>query len=99
MRKLMMKMSVSVDGFVSGPNGEADWIFKSSDEASKAWIVEQTWKAGLIIMGRKSFEVMGPYWPTATGPFAAQMNEIPKAAFTKKGFKGHLCSQNTTGYF
>jgi dihydrofolate reductase len=41
----------------------------------------------VIIMGRKSFEVMASYWPTATGPFAAPMNEIPKAVFTKKGFK------------
>jgi dihydrofolate reductase len=39
-------------------------------------------------MGRKSFEEMGPYWPTATGPFAGPMNEIPKAVFTQKGFKG-----------
>ena len=39
-------------------------------------------------MGRKSFEVLAAYWPTATGPFAAPMNEIPKALFTKKGFKG-----------
>jgi dihydrofolate reductase len=39
-------------------------------------------------MGRKSFENMAPYWPIATGPFAAPMNEIPKALFTKKGFKG-----------
>jgi dihydrofolate reductase len=39
-------------------------------------------------MGRKSFEGMAPYWPTATGPFAAPMNEIPKAVFTQKGFKG-----------
>jgi dihydrofolate reductase len=31
---------------------------------------------------------MAPYWPTATGPFAAPMNNIPKALFTKKGFKG-----------
>jgi dihydrofolate reductase len=88
MRKLIMKMSVTVDGFVSGPNGEADWIFKSSDEASRAWVLEQTWEAGLIIMGRKSFEAMAPYWPTAPGPFAAPMNEIPKAVFTQKGFKG-----------
>jgi dihydrofolate reductase len=88
MRKLMMKMSISVDGLVGGPNGEADWIFKSSDEASRAWAVERSWEAGLIIMGRKSFEVMAPYWPTATGPFAAPMNDIPKALFTKKGFKG-----------
>jgi dihydrofolate reductase len=88
MRKLIMKMSISVDGFVCGPNGEKDWVFKSSDETSRAWAVGQTWEADLIIMGRKSFESMAPYWPTATGPFAAPMNKIPKAVFTKKGFKG-----------
>ena len=88
MRKLMMKMNISVDGFVSGPNGEFDWVFRSSDETSRASAVERFWEAGLIIMGRKSFEGMAPYWPTATGPFAAPMNEIPKAVFTQKGFKG-----------
>ena len=31
---------------------------------------------------------MAPYWPTAPEPFATPMNEIPKAVFTKKGFKG-----------
>jgi dihydrofolate reductase len=88
MRKLMMKMSFSVDGFVGDPNGGNDWVFRSSDETSRAWSVGQSWEAGLIIMGRKSFENMAPYWPTASGPFAAPMNEIPKAVFTKKGFAG-----------
>jgi len=87
MRKLIMKMSISVDGFVGGPNGENDWVFRSSDEASREWSLGQVADAGLIIMGRKSFEIMAPYWPTATGPFAAPMNEIPKALFTQKGFK------------
>lgn len=90
MRKLILKMSVSIDGFVGGPQGEADWIFKSSDEESRAWAVDRSWEAGLIILGRKSFEVMAPYWPTATGPFAAPMNEIPKAVFTQNGFKPSL---------
>lgn len=87
MRKLIMKMSISLDGFVSGSNGENDFIFKTGDPESLAWSIEQSSEAGLIIMGRKSFELMAPYWPTATGPFAAPMNEIPKAVFTKKGFK------------
>jgi dihydrofolate reductase len=90
MRKLIMKMSITVDGFVAGANGEANWIFKSSDEESRAWVVARTWEASLIIMGRKSFEAMAPYWPTATGPFAAPMNEIPKGVFTKNGFKNSL---------
>src|SRR5882757_3628600 len=88
MRKLIMKMSTSVDGFVGGPNGETDWVFRSSDETSRAWVIEHSFDAGLIIMGRKSFEAMAPYWPTATGPFAAPMNEIPKAVFTEKGYAG-----------
>ena len=89
-------MSISLYGFVSGPNGENDWIFKTGDEESLAWSVEQSREAGLLIMGRKSFEIMAPYWPTATGPFAAPMNEIPKALFTKKGFKGIDPGQPTT---
>ncbi len=96
MRKLMMKMSVSVDGFVSDANGGNDWIFKTGDKESLAWSVGSARQAGLIIMGRKSFEGMAPYWPTATGPFAAPMNEIPKAVFTKKGFKGIDPGQMTT---
>jgi dihydrofolate reductase len=88
MRKLRMKMSISVDGFVGGANGENDWVFKTGDEESKAYSVGVIREAGLIIMGRKSFEGMAPYWPTATGPFAGPMNEIPKALFTKKGFAG-----------
>jgi dihydrofolate reductase len=88
MRKLMMKMSVSVDGLVSGANGEIDWIFQTGDEASTAWTVGLCREAGLHIMGSKTFQDMASYWPTATGPFAAPMNEIPKALFTKKGFKG-----------
>jgi dihydrofolate reductase len=88
MRKLIMKMSMSVDGFVAGVNGEKDWIFKTGDEQSKAWAVGQSRDAGLIIMGRKSFEVMAPYWPTSTDAYAPSMNEIPKAVFTKKGYKG-----------
>jgi dihydrofolate reductase len=87
MRKLIMKMSLSIDGFVGDLNGKNDWIFKSSDPESQAWAAGLIREAGLIIMGSKSFQVMRSYWPSATGAFAAPMNEIPKAVFTQKGFK------------
>jgi dihydrofolate reductase len=83
-----MKMSISIDGFVADINGKADWIFRSSDETSRAWSLERSYDTDLIIMGRKSFENMSPYWPTAPGPFAAIMNEIQKGVFTKSGYKG-----------
>jgi len=88
MRKLIMKMSASLDGFVGGPHGENDWIFRSSDEASRAWSLEAVQQAGLLVVGRKSFESWVNFWPTAPGPFAAPMNELPKAVFTQqKGYK------------
>jgi riboflavin biosynthesis pyrimidine reductase len=33
---LIVKMAMSLDGFVGGPNCEADWLFRSSDEESTA---------------------------------------------------------------
>ncbi|PWV54043.1 dihydrofolate reductase [Chitinophaga sp. S165] len=83
-----MKMSMSLDGFVGETNGNVDWIFKTGDAESKDWSVGQAQEAGMIIMGRKSFEGMAPYWPTSTDVFAKPMNEIPKAVFTRNGFKG-----------
>jgi len=84
MRQLILHMSVSLDGFVSGLDGRADWIF-SGDQEAKAWKVANTWNASLHIMGSRSFQFMAGFFPTATTVFAAPMNQIPKAVFSKQG--------------
>jgi dihydrofolate reductase len=85
MRKLILKMSITLDGFVCGPNGEADWIFKTGSEDAKAWTVDRIWQAGAHLMGRKTFNDMAAYWPNSSEVFAAPMNEIPKIVFSKAG--------------
>lgn len=85
MRKLILKMNTSIDGFVKGPNGESDWVFETCDEGCTTWELETIWQAGLHVMGRKTFEDMASYWPSATNPFAAPMNAIPKLVFTRSG--------------
>jgi dihydrofolate reductase len=84
MRELILGMSVSLDGFVSGPEGEAKWIF-SGDQEAIAWKVENAWNSSLHIMGSRTFQSMAAFWPTATGVFAPPMNQIPKAVFSKQG--------------
>ncbi|UVD60530.1 dihydrofolate reductase family protein (plasmid) [Rhizobium sp. Pop5] len=84
MRELILTMAMSLDGFVSGPEGETEWIF-SGDQEAIAWKVENAWNAGLHIMGSRTFQGMAGYWPTATGVFAPPMNQIPKAVFSKQG--------------
>jgi len=85
MRKLILKMSISIDGFVGGPNGEIDWLLKTYDEGSTKWTMDIIRQAGVHIMGSRTFNDMKAYWPYSTEPFAAPMNEIPKIAFSKKG--------------
>ncbi|HEY4178690.1 MAG TPA: dihydrofolate reductase family protein [Kofleriaceae bacterium] len=85
MRKLILKMSMTVDGFVAGPRGEFDWLFRTGDEQSKAWTVAAVSNVGLHLMGRKSYRDMAAYWPTSTEPFAAPMNSVPKVVFTRGG--------------
>jgi dihydrofolate reductase len=84
MRKLILKMSMSLDGFVGGPNGEVDWIFPSMDPGATLWTLETVWLAAFHVMGRKSFHDMASFWPYSTEPFAAPMNAIPKLVFTRK---------------
>jgi dihydrofolate reductase len=84
-RELILKMSISIDGFVGGPGGEIDWLFDSMDQAATAWIVETVWNASLHIMGSRTFHDMAAYWPTSTEVFAPPMNQIPKAVFSRQG--------------
>src|ERR1051325_7820269 len=88
MRQLILKMSISADGFVGGPNGEIDWIFKTFDAGATAWTMDTIWNAGAHLMGSRTFRDMAAYWPTSTEPFAAPMNEIPKVVFSKSGSIG-----------
>jgi dihydrofolate reductase len=84
MRELILKMSMSLDGFASDLEGTNTWLY-GADEESTAYAVEATWNASLHIMGSRSFSVMAPFYPSSTIPFAPPMNQIPKAVFSKRG--------------
>jgi dihydrofolate reductase len=85
MRKLILKMNVSLDGFVGGVKGEIDWIFKNQSEDAKAWILETVWQAGVHIMGSRTYADMAAYWPSSADVLAAPMNQIPKVVFSRTG--------------
>jgi len=85
-RKLVLKMSVSLDGFVCGPDGEADWIFRSSGGAdSTAWLLDTLGAAGVHILGSRSYADMAAFWPFSALPIAPAMNALPKVIFSRSG--------------
>jgi dihydrofolate reductase len=84
MRELILKMSMSLDGFVGSGDGGIKWVFHNDPEAIN-WTLETVWNASLHIMGSRTFHDMAAYWPTSTGVFAPPMNQISKAVFSKQG--------------
>jgi len=83
MRKLILKMSVTLDGFVGGATGQIDWLFRTSDEVGKRWIADTIGNAGVHIMGSRTYADMAKYWPSSTDILAGPMNRIPKVVFSR----------------
>lgn len=63
MRKLVLFMHTSLDGFVAGPNGEMDWIIV--DEEIFDFAGQRTDASDTALYGRVTYEMMESYWPTA----------------------------------
>jgi hypothetical protein len=85
MRRLVLKMSMTLHGYVGGPAGEVDWIMRTLDAGATSWIEETLWQAGAHLVGRRPYADMVSYWPTSTESLAAPMNAIPKVVFSRSG--------------
>jgi dihydrofolate reductase len=80
MRKLVYSMSVSLDGFIAGPNGEIDW--SAPDEELHRFHNQQTSEIGTHLCGRRLYEVM-LYWETAEANPSAPEYELEFARIWK----------------
>jgi dihydrofolate reductase len=54
MRKIILGVAVSLDGFIEGPNGEYDWCFMDQDYGMTDFLKG----IDAILYGRKSYEMM-----------------------------------------
>jgi dihydrofolate reductase len=63
MRRVVLFMHTSLDGFVAGPEREMDWI--KVEEEMFDFALRQTNQSDTAIYGRITYELMDSYWPTA----------------------------------
>jgi len=90
MRRIILMMSVSVDGFIEGPDRELDW--QMVDDELHSHFNEQLGAMGAFLNGRVTHELMAGFWPTAdrdpssTRPmveFARIWRDMPKIVFSR----------------
>jgi dihydrofolate reductase len=85
MRRVIVSMMISVDGFFAGPHDEIDW--HHVDEEFNDYASELLDSVDTLIFGRATYEGMASYWPTeaatANDPIiAGKMNSVAKVVFS-----------------
>jgi len=59
MRKIILNLAMSLDGFIEGPNGETDWCIMDDDMDFEAFISD----VDTILYGRISYDAWGTFEP------------------------------------
>lgn len=90
MGRLIYSMSVSLDGFVETPTRSLDWVLV--DEELHACFNDEARAMGAFLYGRRMYQLMVDYWPTAEADpsatpamreFARIWRDKPKVVFSR----------------
>jgi dihydrofolate reductase len=89
-RRIILMMSVSLDGFFEGPDRELDW--QLVDDELHGHFNEELRSMGAFLDGRVTFELMAGFWPTADSDpsstrsmveFAGIWRDMPKIVYSR----------------
>jgi dihydrofolate reductase len=82
-RKLFWQISVTLDGFMEGPNRELTRTAELADPDFDRYATEMLQSIDVILLGRRTYQLFAGYWPSATGPDADRLNRLPKVVFSR----------------
>ena len=91
MRYVVLHLMTTLDGCVSGPNGELDWLFAIQDEQREQYVSDLYRSADAVLMGRETYAGMAGFWQSAAEDassqekdrdFARWMNAVTKYVFS-----------------
>src|SRR6266498_1757939 len=90
MRKVIHSLSLTLDGFYAGPNGELDWVI--ADEFLYEYSINLINGSDAIVFGRVMYQLFEEYWLIVESiltlapselAFAKAINAIPKIVVSR----------------
>jgi dihydrofolate reductase len=87
MRKLIVFNNVSLDGYFVDASRDMRWAYRPDAEWN-SFTAENASGGGVLLFGRKTYDLMASYWPTPMAmqndPAVAEgMNSLSKVVFSK----------------
>jgi dihydrofolate reductase len=84
----MVFNNITVDGYFTDANNDMSWAHKSADEEWNKFTSENAGGGGVLLFGRKTYDLMASFWPTKQAydmmPQVAEgMNNLPKVVFSR----------------
>ncbi len=92
MRKIIVTMWTTLDGYIAGPNGEMDWIGEIYDEAMGTYEDDLVNSADTLLLGRVTYESFAGSWPHVPDnpnvsegekEYARKLNAMRKIVFSR----------------
>jgi dihydrofolate reductase len=81
---------ITLDGIVSDPDGSGGtpaggWAFRHGPEnvAGDRFRLGNTLDEGVLLLGRRTWQMFSRLWPGRDDPFSARMNAVPKLVATR----------------
>lgn len=88
MRKVILAMQMTLDGFSTGPNGEMDWLPPFNDEKSWEDLHEEMWNqlrsVDTLLLGRVTYQIWEKYWPAAAMSPSSSKSDVEFSEFADK---------------
>ena len=85
---------VTLDGVITDPDGSGrtpygGWAFRHGPEtvAGDKFRLGDTMDSGMMLLGRKTWELFASLWPNRSDPFSQKMNAIPKRVATRSAHR------------
>ena len=78
MRKLILGLAVTLDGYIEGPNGEYDWCFTDQDYGLNEFFA----RVDAIFIGRKSYEMAQQHADKNNGEVVPGMPAMKEYVFS-----------------
>ncbi len=78
MRKVILGLAVTLDGYIEGPNGEFDWCFTDQDYGLNEFFT----RIDAVFIGRKSYEIAIMYAEANNGHLVPGMPNLKTYVFS-----------------